>query len=87
MTLIKVHHFADDTNLLCISNSIKKLNKLVNADLKHLVNWLNANKISLNVKKTEMVTFKPKQKKFEGDLKIKLFGKRLYLTETVKPGC
>ena len=48
----KVHHFADDTNLLCLSNSIKKLNKLVNADLKHLVNWSNANKISLNVKKT-----------------------------------
>ena len=38
-------------------NSIKKLNKLVNTDLKHLVNWLNANKISLNVKKTEMVTW------------------------------
>ena len=51
----KVHHFADDTNLLCVSNSIKKLNKLVNADLKHLVHWLNANNISLNVKKIEMV--------------------------------
>ena len=48
--ICKVHHFADDTNLLCLSNSIKKL-KLVNADLKHLVNWLNANKISLNIKK------------------------------------
>ena len=46
----KVHHFVDDTNLLCLSNSTKKLNKLVNTDLKHLVNWLNANKISLNVK-------------------------------------
>ena len=34
-----------------MSNSIKKLKKLVNADLKHLVNWLNANKISLNIKK------------------------------------
>ena len=41
----KVHHFADDTNLLCLGKSIKKLNKLVNADLKRLVNWLNANKI------------------------------------------
>ena len=80
----KVHHFADDTNLLCMSNSIKKLNKLVNADLKHLVHWLYANKISLNVKKTEMVIFKSKQKKFEGDLKIKLCGKRLYPTESVK---
>ena len=80
----KVHHFADNTNLLYLGNSIKKLNKLVNADLKRLVNWLNANKISLNVKKTEMVIFKSKQKKFEGDLKIKLSGKRLYPTESVK---
>ena len=47
----KIHHFADDTNLLCMSNSIKKLNKLINVDLKHLVNLFNANKISLNVKK------------------------------------
>ena len=36
----KVHHFVDDINLLCLSNSIKKLNKLVNTDLKHLINWL-----------------------------------------------
>ena len=41
----RVHHFSDDTNLLFLSNSIKKLSKLVNADLKHLVNWLNAKKI------------------------------------------
>ena len=33
----KVHHFADDINLLYLSNSIKKLNKLVNAYFKHLV--------------------------------------------------
>ena len=58
----KVHHFADDTNLLRLGNCTKKLNKLVNADLKYLVNWLNANKFSLNVKKTEMVTFTSKQR-------------------------
>ena len=48
--LSKVHPFAGDTNLLCLSNSIKNLNKQVNADLKRLFNWLNANKISLNLK-------------------------------------
>ena len=63
-----------------MSNSIKKLNRLVNADLNHLVNWLNANKISLNVKKTKMIIFKSKQKELEGDLKIKLYGKRLYIS-------
>ena len=41
----KVHYFADGTNLLCLSNSIKKLNKLNNAALKHLANCLNANEI------------------------------------------
>ena len=40
--------------------------------------------ISLNVKKTEMVIFKSKQKKLEGDLKIKLCSKRLYPTESAK---
>ena len=48
---VKVPHFADDTNLICHCNWIKKLNKLVNTDLKHLVGWLSVNKISLNVKK------------------------------------
>ena len=31
-----------------------------------------------------MVIFKSKQKKFEGDLRIKLSGKRLYPTESMK---
>ena len=64
--------------------TLLKLNKLVNADLKHLVKWLNANKISLNVKQTEMVIFKSKQNKFEGDLKIRLCCKRLCPTESFK---
>ena len=80
----KIHHYAKDTNLLCFSNSITKLNKLVNADLKYLANWSNANKISGNVKKTETIIFKSTQKKFEGDLKIKLCGRRLYPTKSVK---
>ena len=58
--------------------------KLVNVDLKHPVNCLNANKISFNVKKTEIVILKSKHAKFEGDLKIKLCGKRLYPTESAK---
>ena len=69
MTFCKVHHFSDGTNPLCLGNSFKKLNKLVNADLKRLVNWLNGNKISMNVKKIEMVIFKSKQNKFESNLK------------------
>ena len=57
--------------IVLFDSSIKKLNKLV---ISHLVNWLNVNKIKLNVKKHETVIIKPKQKKLEGDLKMKLSG-------------
>ena len=56
---------------------------MVNADLKHLVNWLIANKISFNVKRTKMVIFKSEQNNIEGDLKMKFCGKGLYPTESV----
>ena len=80
----KVHHSADNTNLLYLGKSIKKINKFVNSDLKNLVNRLNANKISLNVKKTEMVIFKSTRKNFNDILKINLSGKRVYPTTSVK---
>ena len=44
-------------------NTIYRLNKYVNLDLKNLTYWLNANRISLNVKKTELVIFKHQRKK------------------------
>ena len=42
--------------------------------LKNLTYWLNAinaKRISLNVKKTELVIFKHQQKKFDSPIKIK----------------
>ena len=75
----KVHHSADDTNLLIINKSLTRLNKLLNIDLKNLTNGLNANKISLNVLKTELIIFKPKMKPLDFNMKIKSNGKRLYI--------
>ena len=71
----KFHHFAGDTNLLNISKSPKRLNKPINIDLKNLIKWLNANKISLNVSKAEMVLFRPKRNSVDFNLKIKLNGR------------
>ena len=53
----EVHHFADNTNLLNFNSCVNSINKQVNYDLKNLSNWLKANKISLNVGKTELVLF------------------------------
>ena len=78
----KVHHFADDTNLLHYIKSVAKLNKLVNLDMKNLTVWLNANKILLNVDKIELVIFKHQRKKL--DTEIKLDRKRLYPSQSVR---
>ena len=75
----KIYHFAGDTNLLCLSSSIKKLKQLVNADLKHLVNWLNANKISFNVKKLKWWSLN-----LSKNPKIRVCGKNLYTRESAK---
>ena len=67
--------------LTCYIYLGKFINKLVNHDLKNLLYWLHANKISLNVKKTELVVFKSKRKQFDGE--IKLSHKRLSPTDSV----
>ena len=79
-----VHHFADDTNLLNYNNSVRRMNKQGNQDLKILTNWLNANRFCLNVSKTAVVLFKSSRKLTDVPLKLKLNGKRLYPTNSVK---
>ena len=51
----KVHHFTDDTNFLYPSYSFFKKRKTINFDLFNHAQWPRANKISLNVNKTELV--------------------------------
>ena len=84
MKYCKVHHFADDANLLNFNNSIKKINKQVGHHLEYLSYWLNANKICLNVSKIEVVLFTSIRKQTETTLKLKLNGKRLCTTNSVK---
>ena len=63
--LFKVHYFADVTNLLYLDESIQKLNKHVNINLKSLADWSNARKTSLNVKITLIKSKKEMSDKIE----------------------
>ena len=51
-------HFADDKCLLNIQNTISKINRSLNKDLKELSFWLNANKIPLNIAKQRLYSSK-----------------------------
>ena len=55
--------FADDTALIYVESNPKALQKRINIDMKLLFKWLKANKISLNMDKTEIIIFKHKLKK------------------------
>ena len=80
----EVHHFGDDTNCENFKNCVKFINKQVNYDLKILSNWLKANKISLNVGKTDLVPCTSSKKQLDCNLKIKLNGTRFYQTDSVR---
>ena len=60
-----VNHSADDTNLIASDRSLKNLRLTMNEELKSLYEWLCANRLSLNVVKTEILLFRNNLSKTE----------------------
>ena len=79
-----VHHFADDTNLLCSHKDPQMLRKMMNNDLRSLFTWLCANRLSLNVSKTEFIIFKPPRIQLRERITLKLNGTTLYESQKIK---
>ena len=79
-----IHHFADDTNILYCNRSLKKINKYINHDLSQIVQWLRANRISLNTNKTELIIFRPKNKSIKKHLNVRISGQKINETKQVK---
>ena len=73
----KIHHFADDTNVLYTSNSLKDINRKINCDLKSIGEWLKANKISLSSGKRELVLFRSKDKKITENMNFRISGQKI----------
>ena len=48
-----------------------------------LSDWFKANKLSLNVKKSNYVIFKPRQRREEFDLNIEMNGHKMICTKEV----
>ena len=49
--------FADDTNIIFKSDSLGKLNVRMNKELEKLNKWLYANKLTLNLTKSNVILF------------------------------
>ena len=69
--LLDFHLFADDTNLFYKHKDITLLQSNLNKELSNVDVWLCANKLSLNIEKSNFVMFHPRQKKIDVNLMIK----------------
>ena len=74
--------FADDTNLLHHSKDLVKLQKEINDDLHQISEWLQANRLSLNIKKTHYMIFS--NKRLPIDMNIKIDGNKIDSVEQTK---
>ena len=71
--------FADDANIFFEHESLNKLEKIINLELKKLSNWLIINRLSLNISKTNHLIFHPFNKKV--NKKVTLIINRKAITE------
>ena len=68
--ILDFYLFADDTNIYYEDVSLQVLEKKVNKELKKLNLWLNMNRLSLNVMKTNFVIFNPYNKPLKHNVTI-----------------
>lgn len=61
--LLQFIMFADDTNVFMSNNSLTELVDKLNAELEKVDKWFKANKLSLNLEKTNYILFCSKHKK------------------------
>ena len=57
---LNILSFADDTTVTVSSSNIIDMFLTINSELEKLTNWLDANRLCLNVKKTNYILFRPR---------------------------
>jgi hypothetical protein len=62
--------YADDTNIFLCGKRLRDLEILMNTELSSLTEWLNVNKLSLNVSKTHYMLFTPPRLKVHYNINL-----------------
>ena len=81
---VKHPHFVDETNLIFSSENIGTIESVINNELRHLVQWLRGNKLSLNETKTKLIIFRATWKQLPREPDISLNNCKLKLHTYVK---
>ena len=80
---LKFFLFADDTNIFYQCPNLEDLQRTLNRELKKLSLWLNANRLALNISKTNFVIFAAKNKPLK-NVTLLLNKKAIQQTNSVK---
>ena len=75
--ILKFFLFVDDTSTLLINKNIKEIEKTYNKELDNVKNWLDSNKLSLNMDKSNLVLSQKNKRHVTIKLKIKMMGEQL----------
>ena len=70
--VLQFYLFADDTSIYFDANELNHLQKVVNKELRKVRKWLEANRLALNISKTNYVIFHSNSKKTNDFIRIKL---------------
>ena len=76
--------FADDNNISASAESVDELEEKLNADLSNIYQWLVANKLTLNVSKTEYMIISSQLSRINVDPTIKIGGESINRVKTTK---
>ena len=60
--ILDFHLFADDTSLFYSHENINTIESIINSELSNVLIWLQANKLTLNIDKSNYILFRPPQK-------------------------
>ena len=71
-SVVKSILFADDTNLFLVGDDLKEVCETMSFELDKMSRWFQANKLSLNVSKTNFMIFS--NKKCDDNFKISING-------------
>ena len=81
---LKFYLFADDTNLYYDSETLDDVIKKVNKGLKHVKRWLDSNRLSLNISKTNYILFHSSASSVPIDISIKIGKKEISRVKYIK---
>ena len=82
--VLEFYLFADDTSIYFDSDDLITLPKTVNMELRKVKKWVDANRLALNITKTNYVNFHSPSKVIKQFIRIKLGSKPLNRVEYIK---